>query len=421
MVAGGMIAGIGEASAQQPPPPDDTHTEVRRALEMQKAYGWSFGAAGEGFIFDGDSQQPFDRAALVRMPEELRPVRARHAPFYVPTLFQAPMALPYGIPAGDPTPVVPLRDALRPIFTPAMELAYLRGKAFASLFANVWSNAAVILDLPGPEAVAFAAGAADTLDPIFLFDNWPHPRGVVPAYLTLAAAAYYQPLFARRAAPAGAPPMLVLDRYRLAAYTDDAEQFDNRYVARLPSATALRGMDVAHVLYVVPTAADDVEQDNLNEDFLAYAAAGIDVKILAADAFGFDPDEPEEALPSTNVPPASHPGIWLPDLPHIRARRRCYYGGRRATHLSFWDDYRWVHAPHHAGTVAPSFPRPGTRYQPFPRLSPHSSGSATAAIRPRPPGFGTVPVVVSVHGLILGAVMSRSGSWNRATSSASGG
>ncbi len=413
LVAGGMVAGLREAEAQSAPEatPDDAHTESRPALAMQRQYGWSFGATSEGFIFDGESQQPFDRAALARMPDDLRPARARHAPFYVPTLFQAPAALPHGFPVGDPTPVEPLKDALRPIFTPAMEIAYLRGKAFASLFANVWTSAGVIVDLPGPEAVAFSAGAADVLDPVFLFDNWPHPRGVVPAHLTLAAAAYYQPLFARRAAPSGAPPMLVLDRHRLAAYTDDAEQFDNRYVARLPGAAALRAIDVTHLLYVVPTADDDVELDDLNEDFLLYGAAGIDVKIVAADAFSADPSEPEPLPEPSGADPRRE-----------RRHHGYFYGGSLLAHGYFWIDYPWIPRPHHPGMVAPPFPRPGTRYLPSPRMSPHSSGKATAsAIRARPPGFGTVHVVVSVHGLILGALMSRSGSWNRATSTGWGG
>src|SRR5271170_5569626 len=76
------------------------------------------------------------------------------------------------------------------------------------------AGAMVVVDLPGPEAVAFAAGAASAFDPVFALDNWPHPRGVVPAHQTLAAAAYCQPLFARRASGSAAPrwPLLVLDR-----------------------------------------------------------------------------------------------------------------------------------------------------------------------------------------------------------------
>ena len=62
-----------------------------------------------------------------------------------------------------------------------MEVAYRRGKALASLFKGNAAAAMVVVDLAGPEAVAFAAGAASAFDPVFAFDNWPHPRGVVPS------------------------------------------------------------------------------------------------------------------------------------------------------------------------------------------------------------------------------------------------
>ena len=110
-----------------------------------------------------------------------------------------------------------------------MEAAYARGKSLASLFASVsetgqtpaGTKTALIVDLPGPEAVAFAAGAISIFDPVFLFDNWPHPRGVVHAQDTLSAAAYYQPLFAdaRSTSRTNARlPMFVLDRGRIATY-----------------------------------------------------------------------------------------------------------------------------------------------------------------------------------------------------------
>src|SRR5262252_8200847 len=54
LAAGGVLAGLGtslpDAQAQGDPygePPPDVHTEARRALDMQRQYGWSFGAATE--------------------------------------------------------------------------------------------------------------------------------------------------------------------------------------------------------------------------------------------------------------------------------------------------------------------------------------------------------------------------------------
>lgn len=400
----------------------DYRTEPRAALEMQKQFGWSFGATTESLTFDGESHQPFDRAALARIADELRPAVATHAPYYVPTLFQSPAALPRAVPQEDVATVVPLKDALRPIFTPAMDRAYRRGKALASLFKGSVAFAALVVDLPGAESVAFAAGAASVFDPVFLFDNWPHPRGVVPAHLALAAAAYYQPLFARRRAGTGARPMFVLDRARLSPYADEATQFDNRHVARLPGTAPLKQLGVSRLLYVAPTSADTTEMNDLNDDFVLYAGAGVDVKILGADIFAPDP------APSA---PVSNPGDddgaagWPP----------YFYGGSAASHLWFWTDYPWVKQPPPRpagrtrapdGPVAPSLARPGKDYVPRARATPYSTGapvaSAGPSARPRPSGFGTVPVVIAVAtGVILGARLFRNGSWNRASSWGGGG
>jgi hypothetical protein len=421
LAAGGVIAGLAASPPEAEAQEVEVRTETHRLIEMQRVYGWSFGAAMESLTFDGAALQPFDRTALSRLADDLRPGRLRHLPFYVPTLFQSPTALPRAVPAGDAAPIVPLRDALRPIFTPAMDLAYRRGQAVASLFRNVYAQTALVVDLPGPEAVAFAAGAAEVLDPIFLFDNWPHPRGVVPSHLTLAAAAYFQPLFARHATPPGAAPMFVLDRNRLAPYTDDDTEFDNRYVARVPSAPVLRSMDVLHVLYVTPTSADLIELDDLNEDFTAYAAGGIDVKILSADELGPDPavwSEPTDLEGGGGLPYVA--------LPRDDERRRCWYGFSMATHFWFWNDYGWVRGAPHPPQVTPRAPamqRSGPHYRPMHRVSAFSMGQEHAAgLKPVPPQFGHVRVVVAARtGVLLGAAASRSGSWGRTSSSSSGG
>lgn len=398
----GAVTGASSSSSSD----DEFRTETRTSLDMQKEYGWSFGAVGESLTFDGVSQKPFDRAALARMPDELKPASRALAAYFVPTLFQSPTALPRTLPQGDATTVTPLKDALRPISTPAMDRAYKAGRALASLWRGQSTSAAVVVDLPGPEAVAFAAGAAGVLDPVFLFDNWPHPRGVVKAHLTLAAAAYYQPLFAKKKAPSGAAPMFVLDRQRLSTYTDDAAQFDNRHVARVPPAAQMRSLGVSRVLYVAPTSADILEMDDLNDDFMLYKTSGIDVKIAAADAFSTDPSE------STSVPP-DEDGDASP---------RAYYGGRSATHLYFWIDYPWARSAPATAPTEPSFARPGASYSPRARVTPFSSGAPSIRAKPRPPGFGTVPVVIAAaSGAILGAKLSRSGSWNRSPSWGSGG
>ena len=382
--------------------------QPRGALDMQKEYGWSFGATGESLVFDGKSTQAFDRAALARLPDDLAPAGASHAPYFVPTLFQSPKALPKSTLQGEAgsAPFEPLENALVPISTPGMEIAFEQGRALASLLGAEprAKDVTVVVDLPGPEAIAFAAGASVFFDPVFLFDNWPHPRGVVPAHLTLAAATYYQPLFAtsktaRQGAGRHARPMFVLDRKRLASYTDDASQFDNRHTARLPSAASLIALGTKTLVYVGPNAVDRQELDDLVDDFAAYAQAQIALKLLPATAF--DRERGSAGAPNAAGGTTDWNGPY-------------FYGGSRASHPTFWTHWS---APENG-----PWTNQLTAYQPTPRVTQFSSGTpASSAPRPRPAGFGTVPVAVAVgSGVILGARLSRSGSWNRTTGTSSG-
>jgi hypothetical protein len=421
LIAGGVIAGFGamlamciKAGASSGGGLSDDQNESRKtALEMQKAYGWSFGAIGEALVFDGVTTKPFEPGALSSLATDLAPSQSELRPYFQTTLFDSPDAVPTSIgalPAEEREGFKPLSTAVLPIQTPAMDAAYARGKSVASLFASLAegaaaagpasANTALVVDLPGPEAVAFAAGAAGVLDPVFLFDNWPHPRGVVRAQETLSAAAYYQPLFeASKRSPlvrGKKPPMFVLDRRRINTYADDATQFDNRYVAKLPSpASTLKSLGVQHVLYVVPTKADtSTELDDLNDDFVSYNTAGIDVKALSLDMFGPDASPVDAgAIDSGGV----------------------YYGGSRTSHHSFFVDYPWAR-PTRTASARPA--NPGRSYTPTARTTTFSSGSANTPVstRPRPTNFGTVPVVIAVGtGIVLGARYSRSGSWNRSS------
>jgi hypothetical protein len=350
-VVGSCVAVVGGSSEP------DVRFEPRASLDMQKEYGWDFGARGDALVFDGASTQPFDRGLLARMEVDLAPAQARLRPFFVPTLFQSVAARPKTILPEETTPAfVPLQDALKPISTVAMTTAYEHGVALAKWLSSDPAHAkdlAVIVDLPGPEAVAFAAGAAGSVDPVFLFDNWPHPRGDVAAHQTLAAVAYYQPLFARvrSARNADAPALFVLDRNRLVPYVDDVTQFDNRHLGRVPSAAALSGLGVKRVLtFGMPAK----EQDDLVDDFLGYADAKLALFMATpADATYGNLDK---------LPP----------------------------------------------------------YVPTPRATPYSSGQPAQKTpsRPRPAGFGTVPVAIAIAtGGIIGAKMARSGSWNRSSGS----
>jgi len=291
---------------------------------------------------------------------------------------------------GDPESIVPLEDVLLPIANTDTWNAYERGRALGGLLqAGKVQDVLVIVDLDGPSSVAFAAGALPALEPIFSFGNWPHPRGVVKSHLTLASAAYYQPLFAQGTREER-PSLLVLDRQRLASYTEDAHQFDNRYKTRVPNAGVLQRWGVKRVLYVTPTPSLDVSPD-LESDFVGYGHQGLDVKLIAANIFsptyGLDGGSSEDY----------------------------FYGGSKASHGYFWHDYAWLAGklpPAEAVTVA----RPGKDYRP-PLSSPAETAQTVAATAL----IGTMAVAVSrSNGRILGAMISRSGSWNRSDGSSGG-
>ena len=379
--------------------------QPKTSLDMQKEYGWNFGATGEALVFDGTSTQPFDRKSLETIAEDMAPATALYGHYWNPTLFQAPLAMPKSKPAGDPDApaFLPLKDVIVPISTAAMTRALGQGKALAALLAanaKKTKDLALVVDLPGPLAVAFAAGLVNQFDPIFLFDNWPHPHGVVAAHLTLAAAMYYQPLFAKARqlnanTNSGTPklrPMFVLDRARLATYVDDTTQFDNRYTAKMPSPADLRAMTTSNLLYIGPNAIDRFELDDLNDDFARWSTAGAVFHVCPANSFeplGAGGDPLDSATYSATAPATPSSPFWM-----------------------HWDQ------------PANRLPAEVQKYAPSARTTSFSSGttSATApATHPRPAGFGTVPVVVAVGtGVVLGARASRSGSWNRTPYTSSG-
>jgi hypothetical protein len=359
--AGLLVSLVTRRSRREPPALDFD------ALELQKLQGWDVGHAGEAPALPGavsvDVAGGSDwRDAMPDLATALTPKRPELAPFYVPTLFQA----------LTPPSSAGLRNFLAPIHDGAMDAAYLRGQALADLFSDSGApdRTAVLVDAPGPIAVAVAAGMAQRFAPVFLFDNWPHPVGVVPSQLALAATLYYRPRFL--AAKADAPPVFVGDDQRLAPYTDASDRFDNRYLLHLPGAAALRGLGIERLMYVRPKNGD-VELDDLNDDFVALHKDGIEVKIVALDNFQEQPQAD-------------------PTAPH-----HYYWGGTPSSHVYFWPTYGW-----HVGPTPrlppPSTPLPtrlttGASYAPVSRPTMFSSrtlGGASGVGRQKPTGFGRV-------------------------------
>ncbi len=356
---------------------DGTRQERRAALKAQQEFGWSFGATNEvNSLGTGlgptSSSSPAD---IDRLMSILQPKNPRWQPLWNPTLFQSLTARPTSTMVPEDvrdSGFRPLRDVVQPSLPPTSMSTSNEGFFLLSAIKDLL-GAGIVVDLAGPDATAYACAVADRFDPVFLFDNWPHPRGVVKAHETLAAALALAPEFERKkqARPVEAPPCFVLDRTRLAPYTDDASQFDNRSLARLPSADKLLAAGVKNVFYVAPNVSP-VDMDDVVDDLVAWKAAGVTVRAVVVDSHA-DPVTP------------SRIGTFL------------------AAHG----------LPVPKDAIATNLPVAGATYTPTPRSTPF-------AAHQHPTGFGEVPVVVSVGtGVLLGAVLYRNGSWNRAPVSSS--
>jgi hypothetical protein len=366
------------------------------ALELQMREGWSVGASDRQFTIPyasfTDSQG--DRtwtAHFSTLADELAP-GARLEPFYVPTLFNV-LKNPRG--AG-------VMARLQPMHTASMEAAQMAAEALATLFTSDedWKSTALILDISGPESVAAAAGVARVFAPVFLFDNWPHPLGVVPSHEILAASLFHRPDFvmARENRDPDAGPAFVLDNRRLDPYRDGSDRFDNRYVARMPSAEALANLGVRRVMLVtqVPVAH---EEDDLNDDMVALAKQNIPVKMIALS--DFSPASPE-VLSSQNLPPTT---------------RTYYYGGHPGGFIWFHSSYGGYTSRTLVNRTLPARPlRPvsgGAGFAPVSRPTMFSSrtvGGLGGVGKQKPSGFGRVSYRAGSNGSF------RSGSFGRTRS-----
>lgn len=319
------------------------------SLEAQQARGLLAGGAGQPFAWPSAVEadhtgQPLDRSALLQQATELRPQDPAWQPMFVPTLFQA-------VAAPDSKTLL---DGFRLVHTQAMARCFAQGEAVRDLLqmAERPQEWALVVDLPGPEAVAFAAALAKSTTIVFTFGNWPHPQGVVPAHLNLSACAYYRAELAQKPPDGRRPAALVLDRNRLNPYANEANRFDNRYQARLPTAAQLQQNGVTRLMYVVPEDAPERELDDLNERFVEYRAAGIEVKMLGLRDLLPDPKEAPKPVATGTT------GISSYAVPHY------YWHGSPGYHGWFWNHYGWASRPHRVPAERPPMSSFGSGWTP---------------------------------------------------------
>jgi hypothetical protein len=394
---------------------DDTTDVDKDSLELQRAQGWNIGSEQKTLSLPGqqtlDSQQGdgwkryLDQSAMLGA---YQPKSQAWLPFFVPTLIQS-------------LQFESLRQQLAPVHLPDMRESYGRGQTIARDFLSNAENAgetAIIVDLPGRDSVALGAGMADAAELILTFDNFPHPLGVTPSHETLAAMIYYAgEIEAKQTARAGGgtakpAPVFLLDSKRLEPYKDADTQFDNRYLAKLPSAQKFQEMGVKSVVYVTADRTRTEELDDLNEDFVEYKNSGLNVAMLPlSDLVGVDESVTRQ---------------WDDGSTRTEQQRNYYYGGSPGFHPFFFYSYpfyrpypayarRTNFLPGGAAAAlnrAPSISPPG--YAPTPRPTMFSGtrigGRGTGGVgRSKPSGFGRATVRVAPSGGVVGTRAGRSG------------
>jgi hypothetical protein len=255
---------------------------------------------------------------------------------------------------------------------------------------------------------------ADTAQLVPVFDNWPHPLGVVRSHETLGAMAYYASEIneKRSKLKENAPAIMLLDSSRLTAYTDQDTQFDNRYMAKLPPPDQLKERGVQQVIYVVKDESRKQELDDINDDMVEWQKQGVNVRMLPMSEFKAVDEPGQQTLAGTTT---------------NTVQRHYYYGGSPWASWFFFSHYgygypRNVYDYRYGGAY--SIPRPTsgqtynpvTTYRPVSRPTVFSSsriGGASGVGKTRPSGFGRTSVRMSSDGRVTGTRSGRSGSYGR--------
>ncbi|NBO63692.1 MAG: hypothetical protein EBU88_02355 [Acidobacteria bacterium] len=410
------IAGIAGVSIYYWAVPSDESVALD-SLELQRREGWAVGTEDEALRYGGgevsldsrnQSFSTFDPSYLMGI---YQPVSQSWQPYFIPTMLQS---------LAQPS----LNSKVRLFHDAAAGDAYRRAGGLGELLtqSNDAGRTLLIADLPGPATVAVGARLADRVTLVPAFDNWPHPRGVVPAHETLGSMLYYaREIEEKRLKPgANSPAMIMLDSRRLSEYRDSSDQFDNRWVARVPSTADLRERGMDKVIYLVADNRQTTELDDLNEEFVEWRSGGIDVRMLRLSDFR----TAETGLASGAAAVPSTTGD------------RYYYGGSSAAHWLFFAHYALMPPLRIAPLqgAGPALSRPASLpvfqpapYQPVRRATIFSNArTATSSSLPtgvgkiRPTGFGRTSVRMSSDGRVTGTAFGRSGSFGRGGSGFSG-
>jgi hypothetical protein len=251
-------------------------------LSAQKKAGWDVGDKGMRLTFPAASVQSKDsKGGSGAAYKDANALQSATRPgdawrkYEMPTLFQA-------------LEQQSLASQMKMVANGEMKNRYNQAAGLGSLLSSTANleKTLVVLDMPGHVSVAAAAGMSEVVEPVFWFDNWPHPKGVVKSHETLGAAMFFAAELEenkgkRKGKTASA---IVLDSNRLSPYTSEKTQFDNRYAVTLPSGKELKGMGVESVMYVTASE-QSKELDDINDYAVEYEKEGLKISMLALDAF----------------------------------------------------------------------------------------------------------------------------------------
>ncbi|MBO0798226.1 MAG: hypothetical protein J2P31_05340, partial [Blastocatellia bacterium] len=321
------------------------------SLELQKKEGWNVGSTEKTLYYPAgttafDSQHtPWNGVADPNyLISVYQPRGSQWQPFFVPTLIQS-------------LAQSSLSSQIKPFDTSAMDAAYGRAEGLRNLISQSTNanQTLIVADLPGPESIALGAAMADTVQLVPVFDNWPHPLGVVNSHEVLGAMLYYAHEVEEKKSKLkdDAPALMLLDNRRLANYRDETTQFDNRYLAKLPPADQLKQRGIKQAIYLVKDETQDRELDDINDDLVEWRKNGIDVRMLRLS--DFKPyDEPAQAA-----------GIAAPASPAgpVVETHHYYYGGSPLAQWWFFNHYLYG-PPHYIlvndGGYTRNIPRPSS-------------------------------------------------------------
>lgn len=163
-------------------------------------------------------------------------------------------------------------------------------------------DAWVIVDLPGPRAVAFGARlVAAGMQPVCTFDHWPDPKGLLKAEDILAQLIRHAGAVEHYSAslPRNAPPVWICDSQRLGLRRGLPNEFDNRYFlddSILPGLPVLGKAGLRRAVYVTE-APDTRPTEDLNIYFDEIIRMGFRVERAALGDASLQAVELKPALP----------------------------------------------------------------------------------------------------------------------------